>query len=254
MRTYRRVEAIRKRWLYRADGKLLPTERSDKGTKTSGNWGHKGIPGHQGGSQPGGGHNWLVENRDTFRTNDGVDHATRWLKTSKKIVAEGPKGTKKFLERYAKEHGVDLKAEGKKYEKALSTVQNFEKIAPDKKDGTFSINPPHDEQKITRGFSVTFHQNNKADDPFGGYDPETYGQMCAVAKRELSDDPDAYPTGGPYVGHFGNPELSFVADDVDNALEFAVQHNQHSIWDNKAGMLLINPFYKPELNPIEGHD
>lgn len=253
MRATKVVEAIRKKWLYRADD-VDELVRIDYGTKTSGNWGHKGIPGQQGGSQPGGGHNWLAENRDTFRTKDGQDHSTRWLKTSKQILAKGPKETKKFLKKYAEEHGVDIEAEGKKYGKALDTVRDFEKIAPDKKDGTFSMNPPYKPQNISRGFSVTFHQNNTADDPFGGYDPETYGQMCAVAKRELSNDPDTYPTKGPFIGHFGNPELSFVADDVDNALEFAVQHNQQSVWDNKAGLLMVNPFYKPDLNPIHGYE
>ena len=246
----KQVNSIRKRWQYRADGIIVERANSDYGTKTSGNWGHKGIPGHQGGSQPGGGHNWLVENRDTFKTNDGNEHATRWLKTSKKIVANGPKGAKSFLEQYEKEHG-DLSKEAKAYSNALDTVKDFDKIAPDKKDGTFSMSPPYKPTDPKRGFSVTFHQNNTVDDPFGGYDSDTYSKMCAVAMRELTKDADAYPTKGPYIGHYGNPELSFVADDVDNALEFAVQHNQESIWDNKAGMLMLNPFYKREHNPTK---
>ena len=114
------------------------------------------------------------------------------------------------------------------------------------------MNPPYKRQDIKRGYSVTFHQNNKADDPFGGYDDETYGQMCAIAKHDLSGL--SYGAKGPFVGNFGNPELSFVADDVDDAMEFAVSHNQHSVWDNKSGILMVNPFYKPSLNPIEGYE
>lgn len=249
------VEEIRKRYQGRTvkNGDTTYNEtNTDYGTKTSGNWGHAGRPGEVGGSAPGGGHQWLIENRDTFRTKDGNDHATRWLKTSKQIRVKSPSETRKYLAEWQdKNPDIDLKKEGEQYKKVLSTVRDFEKNAPDKKDGTFSMEPPHKPQNLKRGFSLTFHQNNTADDPFGAYDDDTYGQMCAMTMHDLTGL--GYETKGPFVGHYGNPEVSFVADDVDDALDFAVRHNQASVWDNKAQIEMINPFYKPEFNPIKGH-
>ena len=132
------LEGVRKRWKRRADNEVpirYNETNVDKGTKTSGNWGHKGRPGEVGGSSEGGGHRWLIENRDTFTTKDGQEHATRWLKTSKKVKVGGPRDTKKFLQDWQKDNeDFDLKSEGSKYNNALSTVKEYDKVAPDKKD------------------------------------------------------------------------------------------------------------------------
>lgn len=232
----RKVEAIRQKWLYRAD-----SHHGDEGTKTSGNWGHKGIPGHQGGSLPGGGHDWLIENRDTFRTRDGKDYSTRWLKTGKKTAIEGPAGIKKYIENKT----VDEKAV-KAHMNVLSDLKDFGKKHPDLNDGTFSARPPYKRVDPKRGFQVTFHQNKSEDDPFGGYTDEDYAKACALAREELG-------SAETYYGNFGNPEVSFTAEDIDDAMSFAVAHNQQSIWDNKAGYSYENPFYKAKHNPIKGY-
>lgn len=245
---YKQIEKVVQGIRERFQGRLRRTDKDTvcyndfekDGSKTSGNWGHKGRPGEVGGSAPGGGHDWLIENRDTFRTKDGVDHATRWLKTGKKITCKGPKDAKKYLE--GKKIDPDA---AKKYGNIRRELMEFDKAHPDLVNGTFDVNT-HDDAKLKRGFSVTFHQNNKEDDPFGGYDDETYAQMISDAKEELDSK--------VYFGNYGNPEVSFCTEDIDVAMEYAVQHNQESIWDNKAGRGYINPFYKPEYNPIKQDD
>ena len=208
-----------------------------QGTKTSGNWGHKGRPGKVGGSAPGGGHEWLVENRDTFKTNDGKEYSTRWLQTGKKIKCLGPSGAKEYL----KDKKVSPEA-SKEYGSILGELKDFGKKHPDLRDGTFDAKTYKD-AKLKRGFSVTFHQNKAGDDPFGGYDDETYAQMISDAKERLQSK-------SVYFGNYGNPEVSFVTEDIDDAMDYAVENNQESIWDNKAGALYTNPFYKPEYNSI----
>lgn len=241
MRTHRQVEAIRKRWLYRHDGKPDGLMHIDKGTKTSGNWGHKGIPGHQGGSQPGGGHEWLHEHRDTFRTKDGKDYSTRWLKTGKKTNIKGPNGIKDYI----KGKDIDEKSV-KAHMNVLSDLKEFGSKHPDLVDGTFSAQPPYERKDPTRGFQVTFHQNKSEDDPFGGYSDEDYARACVLAREELGSE-------NTYYGNFGNPEVSFTTEDIDDAMSFAIEHNQQSIWDNKAGLGYENPFYNRNHNPIKGH-
>ena len=162
---------------------------------------------------------------------------------SSRIQVDGPKGSKKFAEGYFKDH-PEVKKEAKKYKGVLDKVKNFREQNPDAEDGTYSATTGK-RIDLTDGFCVTFHQNLKADDPFGGYTDEDYANMCAIAKNELgSDDVN--------IGFFGNPEVSFHCKDAKKAQKFAIEHNQHSVYNVADDDLWINPYYNRRTNPIEG--
>ena len=92
---------------------------------------------------------------------------------------------------------------------------------------------------------MTFHQNLAADDPFGGYTPEVYAAMIAMALNELGAET-------VNVGYFGNTEISFVCMDKEVALRFAIRHNQNSIYCVSTEETEYNPKWNSELNPILG--
>lgn len=159
------------------------------------------------------------------------------------IKVNGPSGTKRFVKEYFK-NNPELKVEAKKYKGVLDKVKNFREQNPDAEDGTYSATTGKKIDLID-GFCVTFHQNLKADDPFGGYDDEDYANMCAIAKKELGAD-------DVNIGYFGNPEVSFHCKDKEVAQKFAIEHNQHSVYNVVDGDLWINPYYNRKTNPIEG--
>lgn len=161
------------------------------------------------------------------------------------IKVNGPKESKEYADRYIAEH-PEVAKDVEKYKNVLRDVQNFQKDHPGAEDGTYSavtgelVNP-------TGGFAVTFHQNLTKDNPYGGYDSDTYAKMCAVAKHQLGSE-------DVYIGFFGNAEVSFNCASKEQAMKFATEHNQHSIFDCTTFEVIVNKRYNPSTNPIEGHE
>ena len=144
--------------------------------------------------------------------------------TSADIKVQGPKGAREYIKSYLKAHPEakkQIKADAKKYADAMKRVKNFQKDHPEAGPGTYSAETGK-MVNVDSGYCVTFHQNHKVGDEYGGYDDKTYAMMCAVAKHELGSD-------DVYIGFFGNPEISFNCKNYQTAKKFCVAHNQHSI-------------------------
>lgn len=154
------------------------------------------------------------------------------------IRVSGPAKSKEFIRQYMQEH-PEVAAEIPKYKGVLEKVRTFSAKEP----GTYSA-ITGEKLDIPEGYSVTFHQNMTAEDPYGAYTDDDYAAMCAIAKHELGSD-------DVYIGFFGNPEVSFLCKDEKTAKKFAIEHNQHSIWNNWTNRLIVNrKKYRPDLNPI----
>lgn len=144
-----------------------------------------------------------------------------------------------------KEEKVDNRSNsGKVYTKTMSKIRNFKA----KEDGTydFETGKPKD---YPDGYSVSFHQNEpdakgnwKSD--YGRYSDEDYDKNVSDMVKE---------TGGELnIGYFaGTPEVSVWVKDFKIAVKMAKKHNQHSVWDWKAGDVWINPDYDPKKNPMK---
>lgn len=187
----------------------------------------------------------------TIRTKDPAkqhlaDNAiAREVQRNTDIAVNGPGQTKAFVDSYVKEH-PEIAEEAKKYANVLENVQNFQKNNPNAEAGTYSavtgelVNP-------SSGYAVTFHQNKTADNPYGAYDSDTYAKMCAITKKETG-------SSDVYIGYFGNAEVSFNCPTIGRAMEFAVKHNQHSIYDCSRDRVIVNTEkYNKSTNPIEGY-
>lgn len=154
------------------------------------------------------------------------------------IRVSGPAKSKEFIRQYMQEY-PEVAAEVPKYKGVLEKVRTFSAKEP----GTYSA-ITGEKLDIPEGYSVTFHQNMTAEDPYGAYTDDDYAAMCAIAKHELGSD-------DVYIGFFGNPEVSFLCKDEKTAKKFAIEHNQHSIWNNWTNRLIVNrKKYRPDLNPI----
>ena len=156
-----------------------------------------------------------------------------------RIELDGPSGSKGFADKYMASH-PDVAKEASKYRGVLNKVKTFKAD----EDGTFSATTG-ERLDLTEGFCVTFHQNLKIGDEYGAYDDDTYSKMCAITKHELK-------SSDVYIGYYGNPEVSFNCPDEKTAMDFAVRHNQKSIYNCKTGKTILNKHYNPETNPIEG--
>lgn len=162
------------------------------------------------------------------------------------IKVNGPKQTKAFIDKYFSQH-PEVKADVEKYKDVMDKVANFQRDHPDAEDGTYSATTG--ERVEVTGYCVTFHQNLTASEPYGGYSSDDYAAMCAISKHELGSE-------DVYIGYFGNAEVSFSCQDREKALNFAIEHNQHSVYDSSADYedaLILNPHYDPDTNPIENH-
>ena len=158
------------------------------------------------------------------------------------VSVKGPKASKKFVDRYLAKHPRVKRTIGK-YADVMDKVRDFKKNNPDAEDGTYDA-VTGKPVEFDSGYSVTFHQNLTAEDTLGGYDRNTYAKMCAVAVHKLRSE-------SVYVGYFDNPEISFHCESLEQAMKFAVEHNQHSIWDWKNQRIIKNPYYSKEMNPVK---
>lgn len=191
----------------------------------SGNHGHKGRPGQRGGSGPGSG-----------------GKSTSWYKLGTGVKTNGPRQTRAFIKSYLSEH-PEVEKDIPKYMNVLDNVRNFQTDHPDAEIGTYSATTGK-LVDVNDGYCVTFHQNDSVENPYGAYTPEDYAAMCAIAKHQLGAD-------DVNIGYFGNAEVSFVCNDERKAKQFAVEHNQHSIYNAKTGRTMLNKYYNPETNPID---
>lgn len=208
----------------------------------SGNHDHAGRPGQKGGSAPKG-TGAMKEPVDNGSYTDYNGKAVSgWKGLNASLKVGGPKGARKYIEEYFKAH-PEVAAESAKYMDVRRKVQDFLKDHPEAENFNTYDAETGEVKNITSGFCVTFHQNNSADDPLGGYSDKDYADLCAIAVRELG-------ASGVNIGYYGNPEVSFECQSEKAAKTFAVEHNQHSIYNASTGRTLKNKQYNPELNPI----
>lgn len=154
-------------------------------------------------------------------------------------------GTGNGFVEYSEKKSVESgKNSGKVYKNTMSKIRNFKA----KSDGTydFETGKPKD---YPDGYSVSFHQNEpdakgnwKSD--YGRYSDADYDKNVSDMVKE---------TGGELnIGYFaGTPEVSVWVKDFKTAVKMAKKHNQHSVWDWKAGDVWINPDYDPKKNPMK---
>ncbi|MBQ9251573.1 MAG: DUF1073 domain-containing protein [Clostridia bacterium] len=164
-----------------------------------------------------------------------------WKGLKAAMAIGGPKATKAYVDRYVAEH-PEIEAEIPKYMDVRRKVENFLEDHPGVENyNTYDVNG--NLKNVTSGYCVTFHQNNTETDPLGAYSDRDYAAMCAIAMKELG-------ATGVNIGYFGNPEVSFECQDERAAKEFAIKHNQHSIYSASTGRTLLNKKYRQDLNPI----
>lgn len=227
------VKAIRK-YHERVDERLAA-----RGVKFDGNrWRESEHPRDKDGKFASGGSSGGSKTEKVVKETSKISNAE-----TPKIKCDGPASTRSYTKQYFKEH-PEVKEEAKKYKGVLEKVKTFKEKNPDAVDGTYSATTG-EPKELTDGYCVTFHQNLKEDDPFGGYNDDDYAEMCAIAKNELGTD-------DVNIGNFGNPEVSFHCKDEKKAREFAIEHNQHSVYNVAEDSLWINPYYNRKTNPIEG--
>ena len=187
---------------------------------------------------------WNALKEKTGRSPDSfyASQATEEQKT-RAIKVRGPKQTKAYIKKRLKEN-PKLAESAKKFKSILSEVRDFDKNHPNAEDGTYDALTGENVSDKIKGYCVTFHQNLADDDPFGGYDDDDYATMCAIAKHDLGSE-------SVYIGHYGNPEVSFTCPSVEKAFKFSVEHNQESIYDTDSGNLIRNVYYYDnKANPI----
>ena len=212
------------------------------GGEGSGNFGHKGRPGQRGGSSKEGGIS-SPEPVDNSTPADYNGRATKgWKQLNAAMKVGGPKATRSFTDTYLKEH-PEVAKEVPKYMDVRKKVANFLKDHPEAENFNTYDAETGKVKNISSGYCVTFHQNNTADDPLGGYTDEDYAKMCAIAMHELG-------AKGVNIGYYGNPEVSFECDSEEAAKRFAVEHNQQSVYNASTGRTLVNKQWRKDLNPI----
>ena len=176
--------------------------------------------------------------------NGAVMNGAHWAANEESVKVAGPTKSREYTKSYIAKHPKVAKM-AEKLKHVRSMVQNFAKDHPDAEEGTYSATTGKPVEDM-KGFCVTFHQNLAKDDPFGGYTDDDYAEMCAVAMDELG-------CSDVNIGYFGNPEVSFTCEDPQKAMDFAIKHNQHSIFNTNNFKTMKNPYYRKSLNPIEGH-
>ena len=213
------------------------------GGKGSGNFNHAGRPGKKGGSAPSEAPEMTGAPLDNSTQTAYNGKATKgWARLNATMKVGGPKGTRKYVEEYMKDH-PEVAREATKYMGVRQKVANFLKDHPEAENFNTYDAETGKVKNIDSGYCVTFHQNNTADDPLGGYTDEDYANLCAIAMHELG-------ANGVNIGYYGNPEVSFECQSEDAAKRFAVEHNQQSVYNASTGRTLKNKQYDPKLNPI----
>ncbi len=115
-----------------------------------------------------------------------------------------------------------------------------------REDGTYLLNDLNIEDlhsvSFTEGYYVSF-QVNKAIGVHRDYTEEEYDRYVYECMSR---------TGSlPYLGYYGNAEISFYTKDINIALRIAVDFNQKAIYDISFGELK-NDCYERKTNPAGG--
>lgn len=175
------------------------------------------------------------------KTPDGYKYQTVRRQFDAKVLVDGPSQSSKYVRDYMREH-PQVRTQAKQYKSVLQNVRNFQQNHPCAEDGTY--NAVTGKAVETDGYSVTFHQNHTMQDPYGAYTDKDYADLCAIAKNELQSE-------DVYIGYFGNAEVSFTCKSKEQAMKFAIEHNQQSIYDPYRDKTIENPFYNPKTNPTK---
>ena len=184
-----------------------------------------------------------LDNNPHTEHNGGAGKSTAgWKGLKAAMEVGGPKAAREYCKKYLADH-PDVAREVPKYMDVRKKVANFTTDHPEAENFNTYDAETGKVKPIDSGFCVTFHQNNTPDDPLGAYSDEDYAAMCAIAIHELGAD-------GVNIGYYGNPEVSFVCQDEKAAKEFAIRHNQQSVYNAKTGRTLVNKQWRKELNPI----
>jgi len=170
-------------------------------------------------------------------------HATKgWKGLKASMEVGGPKAAREYIRDYFRKN-PDVASQATKYKDVRRKVLNFLTDHPNAENFNTYDAETGEVKNITSGYCVTFHQNNTADDPLGGYTDQDYANLCAIAAHELGTDE-------VNIGYYGNPEVSFVCQDEAAAKAFAVRHNQQSVYNANTGRTLKNKKWRKDLNPI----
>lgn len=184
-----------------------------------------------------------LDNNPHTEHNGGAGKSTAgWKGLKAAMEVGGPKAARDYCKKYLADH-PDVAQEAPKYMDVRKKVANFTTDHPEAENFNTYDAETGKVKPIDSGFCVTFHQNNTPDDPLGAYSDEDYAAMCAIAMHELGAD-------GVNIGYYGNPEVSFVCQDEKAAKEFAIRHNQQSVYNAKTGRTLVNKQWRKDLNPI----
>ncbi len=103
---------------------------------------------------------------------------------------------------------------------------------------------------LTSGYMVSFHCNEADGDGhykshFGRYTEEEYDNLANSFAEENDAD--------TYIGTYDEePEVSFHIKNLDQARKLMIKYNQDAIWDNAAGVPIMNKKRDKSKNPMRG--
>lgn len=103
---------------------------------------------------------------------------------------------------------------------------------------------------LTSGYMVSFHCNEADKDGhykshFGRYTEEEYDNLANSFAEENDAD--------TYIGTYDEePEVSFHIKNLDQARKLMIKYNQDAIWDNAAGVPIMNKKRDKSKNPMRG--
>lgn len=105
---------------------------------------------------------------------------------------------------------------------------------------------------LTSGYMVSFHcneadENGHYKSHFGRYTEEEYDNLANSFAEENDAD--------TYIGTYDEePEVSFHIKNLDQARKLMIKYNQDAIWDNAAGVPIMNKKRDKSKNPMRGND
>lgn len=164
-----------------------------------------------------------------------------------KIKAE----MEKIGEQYEKIGGIENFSTSDKYSKKFTDKGVMKKVDSfkGKPQGTYDFKTGK-EKTYSRGFSVTFHQNEAGKDGkykshFGRYTEDEYDSLTQDISSKYNADVN--------IGVYGDePEISFHVETYKDAYKLMKMYNQESIWSWQAGDIIKNTDYDAIKNPMKG--
>lgn len=108
-------------------------------------------------------------------------------------------------------------------------------------DGTYTLDGKP--VSFKSGYQVSFQTT-------GGEDKNSPTYMSDDEYDRLVDEMRKATGSEPFLGIFGEPEISFRCSSMKQAQELAIKYNQHSVYNWKSGSLWINPTLDKSTNNI----